>query len=383
MVNPPPNLMQGIYLVQAGRKVEALAYLRHAARTEAIGSEGWLWLAAATDDLEEYRYCVQMALQQDAAHPVARQMRDELARRGVPVAYAPGDGTGAGYAHLENGDLPHSGTRRRRVLLAVMVLLLVAAFVAAAYIVTTTGVLKDAVDEVDQALTGTETSFRVGSAPSFRFRVDLPESWIPADEDRADWQTARAALEAAFPPSGDQVNLWEQVYESFSAVTRDPVYGGVLPNVRLVNTDQDALAREGMVAALTLQEILPLPEVDAGEEPTVCNRMRALQRVAQSDGSTASVPDNEVIASALVERDLPQDCVFYIQRRYTNQLPQQIAFALGPEQAPDAFRAVTIAVPVGAERYAVWWLTFADEAAEAYQDTLDHVLQTLEYVPAP
>lgn len=378
MVTPPPNLMQGIYLAQTGRKVEALAYLRHAARTESIGSEGWLWLAAATDDLEEYRYCVQMALQQDAAHPVARRMRDDLARRGIPIAFAPGDGTGAGYAYPETGDLP----RRRRVLLAVTLLLLVAAFVAVAYAVTTTGVLQNAVDEVDQALSGNETTFRVGGAPSFRFRVDLPEAWMPADEDSADWQAARAALEEDFPPSGDQLSVWEQVDESFSAVTRDPVYGGVLPNVRLVNTDRDALARDGMAAALTLQEILPLPEVDAGEELTVCNRMRALQGRAQSDGSTASVPDNEVIASALIERDPPQDCVFYIQRRYTNQLPQQIAFALGPELAPDAFRAVTIAVPVGAERYAVWWLTYADSAAEAYQETLDAILQTLEYVPA-
>ena len=91
MSTPPPHLMQGIQLVQAGQKAEALAYLRHAARTEEIGVEGWLWLAAATDDLEEYRYCVEMALQLDPYHPIAQRMRDELARQGRPIGPPPSE----------------------------------------------------------------------------------------------------------------------------------------------------------------------------------------------------------------------------------------------------------------------------------------------------
>ncbi|WP_119068107.1 hypothetical protein [Aggregatilinea lenta] len=375
MVSLPPNLMQGIFLVQSGRKVEALAYLRHAARTEPVGPEGWLWLAAATDDLEEYRYCVQMALQLDRAHAVARQMRDDLARRGIPVDLPPDNGAGIGVAERS---LPYRGTRRRRILLAVMVLLLLAAVLGVIYVVTMTDVLSDAVDEVDQALSGTETTIRVGSAPSFRFRVDLPESWMAADEDSGGWQSTRTALEDDFPAPGEGGGVLEQVDESFSAVTRDPVYGAVQPNVRLVNTDRVALAAEGMVATLTLQEILPLPEVDAGEDPTVCNRLGVLQRRSQDDAATDG---SEVIASGLIERDLPQDCVFFVHRRFPIDSFDQNVFLLDPDRAPEAMRAIAIVVPVGAERYALWWLTYADEAAEAYQDTLDGILETLEYVP--
>jgi hypothetical protein len=369
MVTPPPNLMQGIYLAQTGHKVEALAYLRHAARTESIGTEGWLWLAAATDDLEEYRYCVQMALQLDPIHAVALRMRDELARRGIPVEPLPGNGTG----RLDHavGDLPRGSTQRRRIVLAVIVLLLVAAFIVAAYVITVTDILEDAVDEVDQALSGSETTLSIGSAPGFRFSVDLPESWLAADEDSADWQAARAALEEA--NGGD---VWGRVDESFSAVTRDPVYGGVQPPARLVNTDQEALAREGVVATLALHAIKPLPEVEAGEEPTVCNRMVALQH--DLEGSLASGESQQTLASGVIERDLPDDCVFFMQTR-TNPAGGQDVFLVGPE--PDTVRSVAVAVPVGAGRYALWWMTFADEASSGYQDTLDQVLDSLKYIP--
>jgi hypothetical protein len=110
--------------------------------------------------------------------------------------------------------------------------------------------------------------------------------------------------------------------------------------------------------------------------------MRILAQTAQADGSAASVQDNELIEARLLERDPPDDCVFYIHRRATNRLPQQITFPLSPERAPDAMRAVSIMVPVGAERYAVWWLTFADDAASAYSDALNRIVESLEYRPA-
>ncbi len=77
---PPPNLLHGINLVQAGQKHEALIYLRHAARHEPLTAEGWLWLAAATDNLDEYTYSVDQALRLDPRHPIASQMRADLNR---------------------------------------------------------------------------------------------------------------------------------------------------------------------------------------------------------------------------------------------------------------------------------------------------------------
>jgi len=77
---PPPNLLHGINLVQAGQKHEALIYLRHAARHEPLTAEGWLWLAAATDNLDEYTYSVDQALRLDPHHPIAGRMRGDLNR---------------------------------------------------------------------------------------------------------------------------------------------------------------------------------------------------------------------------------------------------------------------------------------------------------------
>ena len=78
--DPPPDLMQGIGLVQSGDRRAALGYLRRAAQSEPLTAEGWLWLAAATDDLSEYQGAVTRALRLDGRHPVARRMRAELER---------------------------------------------------------------------------------------------------------------------------------------------------------------------------------------------------------------------------------------------------------------------------------------------------------------
>ena len=86
----PPNLMQGIQFVRAGRKAEALPYLRYAVQNESVPADGWLWLAAATADLDEYRYCVDQALRLDPQHRTALQMRGDLERRArVPKAQDP------------------------------------------------------------------------------------------------------------------------------------------------------------------------------------------------------------------------------------------------------------------------------------------------------
>ena len=113
--DPPPNLAQGIHLVQSGDKQTALIFLRRAAQDEPLTAEGWLWLAAATGDLAEYRQAVTRALRLASRHPVARRMRAELERL---------DGAAANTAPwLASADMPPppranaaapaDGTRRR------------------------------------------------------------------------------------------------------------------------------------------------------------------------------------------------------------------------------------------------------------------------------
>lgn len=129
--DPPPNLAQGIHLVQSGDKRAALVLLRRAAQDEPLTAEGWLWLAAATDDLAEYRQAVMRALRLDLHHPVARRMRAELERLDGAAAHtapwlASADTPSPPRAHAVT-PLPGTG---RRVLWAALALLAAAGLCA-------------------------------------------------------------------------------------------------------------------------------------------------------------------------------------------------------------------------------------------------------------
>jgi hypothetical protein len=76
--NPMQNALTGIQLAQAGRKMEALAYLREAVQREPVNAEVWLWLAHVTPDGREYQNCVYQALHLEPHHVIARQMQAAL-----------------------------------------------------------------------------------------------------------------------------------------------------------------------------------------------------------------------------------------------------------------------------------------------------------------
>ncbi len=122
--DPPPNLAQGIHLVQSGDRQGALAYLRRAAQDEPLTAEGWLWLAAATGDLPEYRRAVTQALRLDSRHPVARRMQAELERLDGSAAHtAPWLATAdTPPPPRENAAAPSDGTRRRVLWVALALL---------------------------------------------------------------------------------------------------------------------------------------------------------------------------------------------------------------------------------------------------------------------
>ena len=386
---PPPNLLQGIRLVEAGRRAEALAYLRLAAQSEPLTADGWMWLAAATDNLDEYRTCVQQALRLDPYHPVAGQMRRALEQMGAwsaaPLAPTAGDGhtpvqSAPAYQMGTLAPPAHGKVRRWRRILRVLVIALV---LGGCLGVTAAALLSDGVQDTLRSWTGTESvqtlEFTVGGTrESYRFRVSVPESWLPADTEAPSWQDTRIALLRAFPDSG---TLWEHIEAAFSRVVRDPVYGGLIPQPRLVETDAARLRADGMVAALTLDEIIPLPPASPGRPNTACERLAALEARFRADENLATLPNSEIVETRLVSGEGADDCVFVAHRRYTNQAPHQIPFALSPESAPTATREIVFAVPVGTERYASWILTFADGAYGRYEDTVTRIAETLRYVP--
>ena len=386
---PPPNLLQGIRLAEAGRRAEALAYLRIAAQSEPLTADGWLWLAAATDNLDEYRTCVQQALRLDPYHPVAGQMRRALEQMGAWSAAPPAPTAGSGHtpvqpapAYPADAATPRArGQVRgwRRILRVLVIALVVGGCLGVAGAVLLSGNVQDTLRNWTGAESVQTLEFTFGGArESYRFRVSVPQSWLPADTEAPSWQDARAELLRAFPNSEA---LWERIETAFSRVVRDPVYGGMIPQPHLVETDAARLRADGMVAALTLDEITQLPDAPTGQPNTTCARLAALEARYRAGENLATLPNSEVVETRLVTGKTPDDCVFVAHRRYTNQAPHQIPFALSPESAPTAIHEILFAVPVGAERYASWKLTFADGAYGRYEGTVTRIAETLRYVP--
>ena len=392
-----PYLMQGINLVESGRKQEALPYLRYAARHEPINAEGWLWLAAASDDREEYRHCINMALQLDPQHPVAARMRADLERQDwqlaggfpigpvntPPVASTPIIGMVSpptAYPLADTGTWQRP-SRLRRALRALVIALLLGGCLGGIASLVVSGVLIDLGRDVLRIEETHSLQFTVGELPGFRFRVEVPETWMPADSDSGTWRSTRDNLLAAFSVPDDQISVWELVEESFSTAVRDPVYGQVIPNVRLVETDVDLLGRHNMVTALTLHEIVPFPTPPEGATGDVCGRVRAVEAAFRADGALATQPDSALVASDVIERADLGDCAFFVHRRYTNQPAHEVSFPVTIDRAPTVTREITLVVPVGEARYAVWVLTLADSAYDDYDSAIDRVIKTLVHRP--
>jgi hypothetical protein len=377
---PPPNLMQGIQLIQSGRRGEALPYLRYAVQHEPVTAEGWLWLAAATGDLEEYRYCVTQALRLDPQHPTAQRMRTELDNRarwgqwGPPAPVVEADDMLI--TRRDNTAARRRPSRRRRALRALVILLMAAGCAVGLAALLFSGVVENAARDWLQIEAAHTVEFTVGEQPGYRFRVEVPESWKPADSDNPSWRARRDELMIVFPTPGGQTSVWEQIEASFSRAIRDPVYGDLLPPVRLVETDEKRLTPGGMVAALTLQKIVPLPDPPDGAAADVCAAMRLLEQQLQAQ---AIPPNTTVVETVLAARNDLGDCIYAYHFRITDLQPPQVIFPLALDTAPDTLRVITLAVPVGTERYAQWQITLPDATYGDYAEVVERILQTLVY----
>ncbi|RPJ02065.1 MAG: hypothetical protein EHM39_02410, partial [Chloroflexi bacterium] len=365
---PPPNLMQGIQFVQAGRKAVALPYLRYAVQNEPVTADGWLWLAAATQDLDEYRYCVDQALRLDPQHRTAQQMRADLERRAVW-------GTPGYVGTYTAGRAAVPTTRGNRLLRALAALVLIGALVGALAAVILSGVIQNATRDWLESEDERTLEFTIGETPAFRFRVEVPDTWLPANTDNPSWRERRDELTAAFSSSGDGTSVWETVEVPFSGAVRNPVYGDILPPVRLVETDEERLAADGMVAALTLLEIDAFPDPPSGETAAdVCSHMRLLEAYFQTGGDAGVTTGGEEIDSMVAARNGLGDCIYSVHRRFPTPAAESVPLRLRPGSASLAYREITLAVPVGAERYALWRLTFADAAYDGYTHAIERIL---------
>ncbi len=393
--DPPPNLMHGIHLVQSGLRREALPYLRLAMRSELVIADGWLWLAAATDDLEEYRHAVLQALKLDPDHPVARRMRATLEQQGA-WTYGRGAGQQVSGATIPATPWPREGllvdsptgdtmpSQRlpvvRRVLRVIGLLLVLVLCVGGAGAVLLFGGLADSLQGERAGERRHVLDFSVGGPSGFHFRVEVPETWLPADTGNPAWITAREQWAATFPVAEGEIGVWRQVEAPFAEVKRNPVYGSVLPQVRIVETDVTRLDAYGIVTALTLHEIVPLPDPAPGEADDVCVRMQLLARDLQASGALAAQPNTALEGNGLETRD--DDCAYWIHRRLTNLAPHEVPFPVTIAHAPDVLREVIIYVPVGTERYAVWRLTLADTAYADYDEAITRIIATLQALDA-
>lgn len=310
---PPPYLLQGIQLMQAGRRADALTYFRHAARTETLNAEGWLWVASASDDFEEYQLCVEQALRLDPNHPVAQRMWDDMRQSfqkprprpamqvepSVPAPYAT--------APVAAVRLPRRAARLRRLAI-VLVALLICVGGPAALVVS--GVAQEQWDRwFGSSAEVHALEFTVGS--SYRFRVEVPESWMPADLDNPTWRSTRDGLAEAFPASPGEPTVWESIETSFSATVRNPVYGDLLPKpAAIIETDRKALKDEGAIPVLELVEIGALPKLSGATD--LCAQMEELKR----QFATPVVADYDVVDSAVLERE--NDCVRSIKAAPTS-----------------------------------------------------------------
>ncbi len=359
---PPPNLAQGISLAQAGRKPEALVYLRQAARTEPLNAEGWLWLAAASDDLEEYRLCVEQALRTDPRHPVAQRMQNDLMRLGEMNQTMP-----RGMPGIGTQTPPRSRGRRRFILLLLFLLLGAGAVVA----LIVSGVAEDALDRLstrDEVVHSVEFTVGEGSL-AHRFYVEVPSSWLPADTDSQTWIDTRGELEQAFPGSE---SVWTEIEASYSNTVRNPVYGELRPKpVAIVETDHDTLDDAGMVSTLALLEIQPLPKND--QDLNTCERLQLLQSELEAEPLPTGA---EIVRSLIAQREGRDDCALVFHRRLTSAA----SGVLPGITPPAAVHEIRLAVPIEAEnRYTLWILTISDSVYRE-ADT-DRLIASLDVVP--
>ncbi len=368
-----PNARTGIQLAQAGRRSEALGYLRRSVQMEDANTEVWLWLAHVTSDLREYEYCMQQALALDPNHAIARQMQQALyqhfpqpASPILPSTRPPRAGSTESQPMVVDASLiqsmeQQSRTRgRRRLLLAIVVLVVVtgAAAIAGSLLGEQESTTSDAEESGGKIA---QVVVRGNSRQTFRFELIVPTTWLLADTSSSMWNDVREGLIEA--SNGNGQTVWEQVETDISAVTVDPETGSVQPPMTLIEADLEAVERDRHTPArLQLVRI-----TSAGTDGTSCEGMHALAERQEAELEEIEAEQQSVIGHG-VEEPVAGQCVFVIHFRDRSPLSRMIE------------HIYVIQVPASARMVAEWHLTVIDDAHEVYESVIERIIDTLRVI---
>lgn len=369
-------------MAQAGQRDEARACLREIVQGEPDSELAWLWLASVAEDRAEYARAAREVLRINPANAQAQQMLAQMR----PASAAPSALLRLAWPLLIGG------------LLAVLVGVI-------GY--TTYALLVDDEDEATRRVRLTIDEARVS--------VAVPESWYAAVESDEDWDAQWNALNEALPlheagmasliAAAAQAGVelpwddnWRDVEVRVKSVlaTNRPEDDGegdeafvVLERVRhtasladadlyFIETDPEALRRDGMPASLTLVGV-----VDAGElglASTTCEAvsewLHALdrQRLQSGDRSLKQVVSLPWGGGRCAVR----------QERLATLAPPDDDTPLrlfGEVDAPAAVRIVTLHLPVSRYEVAIWRVVVPAGRDATYEPLIDRLLDTARVTP--
>ncbi len=377
----PSKTQMGIQLAQQGRRQEALAYLRQAVQTEPPNAEVWLWLAHVSPDINEYRNCVYQALLLDANHPTARQMQSALGQPGAQPSPNPSYAAAQPAAQTVYGssvsqplytdnalinNLERKRNRGRRVrrwtALFLFFGILISCGVGLRFLF-----LSEAFEDWFYNLSWFDNShavnFTINAADNVTqldIEVSVPETWLLADERVESWRSTRDRLKSEFALADGTPTIWENVEADVSQIVVDPTNGVVQPPITLIETDADAIRRDGQnVARLQLMQITPYPQNTQGND---CQKIRAL---AQVDQTTLQPQAGSQVSYKVQEQDNNR-CIYVVHYRNdsgTSALVEHV---------------YVLIVPADDGSYAEWQLTVLDQSHTDYENDINKIIETLQ-----
>ncbi len=322
----------GIHLAQSGKRAEALAHLRQAIQYETPNAEVWLWLAHVTPELEEYRYCVAQALTLDPGHVIARQMQAILTQ----LYTTPPQQTQSlvvDPALVASMERQHRTRRQRRFFITLLLMALLGGLGAVGALVLSTQ------DDAETTPTIHTLEFTTSTNLTWRFEVQIPDSWLLADENSSEWLGVRDQLP-------DDIVMTEA---DLSSISVDASNGDVSPPPTIVDTQFTDNPLWLQLAYIK----------NVGAQIDTCEDM---QQWADQTALSGSVLESEV-----VQQDGEQ-CIFMVHFRDTS-----------PNSGLIEHKYV-LHVPIGATTIAEWHLTTTDDQHEWYADDIQQVIETLHAI---
>lgn len=357
----------GILLAQQGRRTEALQYLRLATQQEPPHPEVWLWLAHVTPSLEEYRYCVQQAINLAPNHVVARQM--ESALRTIPAAAPPMMPPPATNGHhpsqpvVVDNALIHQMQRQKRRRIARQ---RISGIIGLILLLGLVGLVLLAINN-DWLSPNEEESF---TRPELRltitvdtqdvpitFRMITPSTWLAADPTSDAWQTRRAEL-----ATNESINVnWGGFETNFNAIAINPADDSLATPLTIVETNEAAiLASNGYPLRL---QLVRFGAIYASMNDASCSGLEQLKQEQETTLSGGQI-SGDIIENQVVQQ-ASGGCIYLVHYLGTSALSNQQE------------HVYVMYVPVGNTMLAEWHLTVVDVRHDQYRSDIEDLIDTL------